>query len=130
MLLNFQNKSVNKSKKVLDKTLPVSFYNWFQKSFPSSECQKKLSTTALSRQSPLRLILERILYFRFYAMKPPSSSHRQLEFFRPVLSTIVDPNHALVKLSHSIDWRRLQELFGETCCPDSGWPGKGAAWLS
>lgn len=35
---------------------------------------------------------------------------------------MIDPNHPLVKLSKAVDWKRLEEVFGETYCPDNGRP--------
>jgi IS5 family transposase len=58
-------------------------------------------------------------------MKPKKSSqmNRQLDLFRPDLTKIIDPNHALVKLAKAIEWERMEELFGATYCPDNGRPG-------
>ena len=58
-------------------------------------------------------------------MKPKRSpqKNQQLELFRPELTKIIDPNHALVKLSKVIDWDQMDELFGSTYCPDNGRPG-------
>ena len=42
--------------------------------------------------------------------------------FRTELSNIIDPGHALVKMARTIDWDRLDEVFGETFCPDNGRP--------
>ena len=35
---------------------------------------------------------------------------------------MIDPSHPLVKLSKAVDWKRLEEVFGETYCPDNGRP--------
>jgi len=58
-------------------------------------------------------------------MKPKKSPHqnRQGDLFRPELSKIIDPGHALVKLAHAVEWNRMDELFGATYCPDNGRPG-------
>jgi transposase, IS5 family len=57
-------------------------------------------------------------------MKPkkPANNDRQRELFRVELLQIVDQNHGLVKLSNTIDWDRLEEVFGATYCPDNGRP--------
>jgi len=58
-------------------------------------------------------------------MKPKKSPHqnRQGDLFRPELTKIIDPGHALVKLAHAVEWNRMDELFGATYCPDNGRPG-------
>jgi IS5 family transposase len=58
-------------------------------------------------------------------MKPkkPPHKNRQRDLFRVELSRIIDPAHALVKLSKAVEWDRLDELFGTTFCPDNGRPG-------
>lgn len=35
---------------------------------------------------------------------------------------IIDPGHGLIKLSKTVNWDRLDELFGKTYCPDNGRP--------
>ena len=35
---------------------------------------------------------------------------------------MINPGHPLVKLSKAVDWKRLEEVFGETYCPDNGRP--------
>jgi IS5 family transposase len=57
-------------------------------------------------------------------MKPkkPPEKNRQRDLFRVELCQIVDPKHSLIKLSSVVDWERLDELFGETYCPDNGRP--------
>ncbi|MBW2091743.1 MAG: transposase, partial [Deltaproteobacteria bacterium] len=45
------------------------------------------------------------------------------DLFRSQLSSIIDPRHALVKLAKTIEWDRLDEVFGSTYCPDNGRPG-------
>ena len=35
---------------------------------------------------------------------------------------IIDPGHGLVKLSQTVNWDRLDEVFGTTYCPDNGRP--------
>ena len=58
-------------------------------------------------------------------MKPKESpiKEKQKELFRVELSQLVDLDHALVKLARVVDWGRLEELFGQTYCPDVGRPG-------
>jgi IS5 family transposase len=57
-------------------------------------------------------------------MKPKQSPHRnrQHDLFRSELAQIIDLRHPLVKLSQTVDWDRLDELFGSTFCPDQGRP--------
>ncbi|ACL03018.1 transposase IS4 family protein [Desulfatibacillum aliphaticivorans] len=58
-------------------------------------------------------------------MKPRQSpvKDQQQDLFKVELARIVDPNHPLVKLSKAVNWDRLDEVFGETYCPDNGRPG-------
>ncbi len=58
-------------------------------------------------------------------MKPKHSpqKNRQKDLFRPELVNMIDPGHGLVKLSHTVNWTRLDERFGSTFCPDNGRPG-------
>ncbi len=58
-------------------------------------------------------------------MKPRKAPHenKQRDLFRPELTNIIDPEHALVKLANVVNWKRMDELFGETYCPDNGRPG-------
>ncbi len=60
----------------------------------------------------------------FRAMKPrkPPQSNRQGDLFRVELERIVDSRHALIKMSSTVQWDRLDELFGQTFCPDNGRP--------
>ena len=46
----------------------------------------------------------------------------QSDLFRARLDQIVDLNHALAKLGRSIDWRFLEERFGEVYSDTSGQP--------
>jgi IS5 family transposase len=57
-------------------------------------------------------------------MKPKQSPHhnRQHDLFRSELAQIINLRHPLVKLSQTVDWDRLDELFGSTFCPDQGRP--------
>jgi IS5 family transposase len=58
-------------------------------------------------------------------MKPRKSPQKkyQMDLFRPELTKVIDPGHALVKLSNVVNWDRMDELFGATYCPDNGCPG-------
>ena len=58
-------------------------------------------------------------------MKPKRSPHKdkQMNLFRPELTSIIDPGHGLVKLAQTVNWDRMDELFGATYCPDNGRPG-------
>jgi IS5 family transposase len=58
-------------------------------------------------------------------MKPKQSpvKKRQGDLFRVELARIVDRGHGLVKLSETVDWNRLEEVFGSTYCDDNGRPG-------
>jgi IS5 family transposase len=47
----------------------------------------------------------------------------QLDLFRPELIQFINPKHALVKLANEIEWKRFEDLFGATYCPDNGRPG-------
>jgi len=57
-------------------------------------------------------------------MKPTTPPHRdrQQDLFRLELVQIINPRHPLLRLSHTVDWDRLDELFGATFCPDQGRP--------
>ena len=57
-------------------------------------------------------------------MKPTKSpQHRnQHDLFRSELAQMINPGHPRVKLSKAVDWKRLEEVFGETYCPDNGRP--------
>lgn len=57
-------------------------------------------------------------------MKPrkPPRSNRQGDLFRVELERIVDSRHALIKMSSTVQRDRLDELFGQTFCPDNGRP--------
>jgi len=58
-------------------------------------------------------------------MKPRQSpvEKRQGDLFRVELVRIVNRSHGLVKLSETVDWDRLEEVFGATYCDDNGRPG-------
>ena len=58
-------------------------------------------------------------------MKPKKSpqKNRQKNLFRPELTNIIDPAHGLVTLARAVNWDRMDEMFGETYCPDNGRPG-------
>ena len=59
-----------------------------------------------------------------FNMKPkkPPQQNRQHDLFRSELANMVNPNHPLVTLSKAVDWKRLDDVFGETYCPDNGRP--------
>ncbi len=45
-----------------------------------------------------------------------------MDLFRPELTKIIDCGHGLVKLARTVNWDRMDEVFGETYCPDQGRP--------
>jgi len=57
-------------------------------------------------------------------MKPKKSpTHdRQQDLFRAELVQIINPTHPLVKLAKTVNWDRLDEVFGATYSPDQGRP--------
>ena len=57
-------------------------------------------------------------------MKPKHSPQQsnQHDLFRSALANMINPGHPLVKLSKAVDWKRLDDVFGETYCPDNGRP--------
>ena len=59
-----------------------------------------------------------------FNMKPkkPPQQNRQHDLFRSELANMVNPTHPLVTLSKAVDWKRLDEVFGETYCPNNGRP--------
>jgi len=58
-------------------------------------------------------------------MKPKASpsANKQRHLFKTELIHIIDLSHPLVKLAGAIDWERLDEVFGDSYCPDNGRPG-------
>ena len=48
---------------------------------------------------------------------------REQELFRTELVNLVDPRHALVKLSQAIDWNAAAERFGALYAAGVGRPG-------
>jgi len=58
------------------------------------------------------------------SMKPKRSPQRdrQEDLFRSELSQIIDLRHPLVRLAGTVDWDRLDALFGAIYCPDQGRP--------
>lgn len=58
-------------------------------------------------------------------MKPKTApiEERQGDLFRVELTSVIDMEHALVKLANAVDWDRFEEVFGETYCADNGRPG-------
>jgi IS5 family transposase len=61
--------------------------------------------------------------------KPSACADRQGDLFRIELETIVDPDHALVKLAGRVDWERLDETFGALYCAETGAPGRSTRLL-
>jgi IS5 family transposase len=61
---------------------------------------------------------------QIFDMKPKKSPQRnkQHDLFRSELVNMIDPSHPLVKLSKAVDWQRLEEVFGQTYCPDNARP--------
>ena len=57
-------------------------------------------------------------------MKPRKSpqENKQRDLLRSELINMINPGHALVKLSKAVDWKRFDEVFGESFCPDNGRP--------
>lgn len=57
-------------------------------------------------------------------MKPSKNSYDpQGDLFKVELDRIVDTKHGLVKLAATVEWSRMEDLFGKTYCPDNGRPG-------
>lgn len=56
-------------------------------------------------------------------MKPERDPHSQGKLFEKELKEIIDLKHPLAQLSDSINWKRFEEKFGETYCPNNGRPG-------
>ncbi len=58
-------------------------------------------------------------------MKPrrPPIEDRQNDMFGVELTRIVNLDDALIKLAAGVDWERLDQVFGETYCPEKGRPG-------
>ncbi|MFA5689957.1 MAG: IS5 family transposase [Kiritimatiellales bacterium] len=54
------------------------------------------------------------------AVKIPHSP--QGDLFCMELARIIDPDHALVRLSRAVDWVRFEEAFGKTYCENNGRP--------
>jgi IS5 family transposase len=57
-------------------------------------------------------------------MKPKRSPQQnpQADLFRPELVSMINPTHSLVKLSKVVDWKKLDQTFGETFSPEKGRP--------
>lgn len=53
-----------------------------------------------------------------------SDSAHDLDLFRNSLVNMLDPRHALFKLSAHIDWQYFEEHFGPLYCDHNGSPGK------
>lgn len=54
--------------------------------------------------------------------KPAPADNLQGDLFRVELRSLVDPDHALVKLADTVAWARLEEVFGALFCEDNGRP--------
>ena len=66
--------------------------------------------------------LETLQYIE--GMKPLINTYeRQSDLFKMELDRLVDTRHGLVRLAATVDWSRMEELFGKTYCPDNGRPG-------
>jgi transposase, IS5 family len=63
-------------------------------------------------------------FLQFLAMKPKKApqQNRQYDLFRSELVKMINPGHPLVKLSKVVEWKRFEEVFGESYCPDNGRP--------
>ena len=61
---------------------------------------------------------------QIFDMKPKRSPQQstQHDLFRSELANMINPGHPLVKLSKAVNWKRLDDVFGETYCPDNGRP--------
>ena len=57
-------------------------------------------------------------------MKPksPPCEDLQGDMFRIELESIIDPDHAMVRLARQVDWARLDEQFEPLYCADNGAP--------
>ena len=57
-------------------------------------------------------------------MKPKRSKQEnpQPNLFQSELINMINPSHSLVKLSKTIDWAKLDEVFGKSYCSDNGRP--------
>lgn len=63
-------------------------------------------------------------FLQFLQMKPKNSpqQNRQQDMFLSELANMINPDHPLVKIAKTVDWERLDEVFGKTFCPDNGRP--------
>lgn len=57
-------------------------------------------------------------------MKPKRAKQEnpQSNLFQSELINMINPSHSLVKLSKTIDWDKLDEVFGKSYCIDNGRP--------
>jgi hypothetical protein len=62
------------------------------------------------------------------AMKPKDSpcEDPQGDLFKVELETIIDMDHAMVKLAQGVNWSRLEETFGAYYCDDNGAPRRSS----
>lgn len=51
---------------------------------------------------------------------PKKNERSSFELFQSRLENIVASNHELVKLSHLIDWPKLEKIFGAFFIPNKG----------
>ena len=65
-----------------------------------------------------------IKFLQIFQMKPKKSpqQNRQQDLFRSELANMINPNHPLVRIAQTVDWDKLDEVFGKTFCPDNGRP--------
>jgi len=63
-------------------------------------------------------------FLQILDMKPKQSPQQntQIDLFRPELISLINPAHGLVKLARTVNWDHMDEVFGETFCPDNGRP--------
>ncbi|HAY34660.1 MAG TPA: IS5 family transposase [Bacteroidetes bacterium] len=54
----------------------------------------------------------------------PRNAQKTLEIFKVRLATIINPNHPLVKLAETINWKNLEEQFAKKYSERMGAPGK------
>jgi len=57
-------------------------------------------------------------------MKPKKSPQQnsQHDLFRSELVNMINPGHPLVKISKAVDWKKFEEVFGASYCPNNGRP--------
>ena len=72
-----------------------------------------------------------LISLQIFNMESKKSKYksRQRDLIRPELMKMIDPGHGLVSLARAVNWDRMDEVFGETFCPDQGRPGIGTQLL-